>query len=350
MTPLKILVPDAHLRDLDIERCVTGDRFVYEVFDETDPAAIPEASWRGCDAVLIWHRMRITRAVAAMLDRCRMIVRVGVGFDNVDVMACAERGIPVSNVPNYGTTEVADHALALLLYLVRGIGSYQERMRRDFATGFVAEDVPVVRRIRGTTFGAIGMGRIGTAIARRASGFDMNVVYFDPYLPEGHDLGLGLERVQTLEALLARADIVSLHVPLSAETRNLINAERLRQMKPGSILINIARGGLVDVDAVEQALRSNHLSAAALDVLPKEPPVPAPRLLEAWQRNELWLAGRFAVTPHAAFYSEAGYVDMRTFSAEIIVDFFEQGRLRNNVNPDWRTHNAAWTPAGADAS
>lgn len=348
MPPFKILVPDAHLRDLDIERRITGDRFVFEVFDETDPGGIPEASWRGCDAVLMWHRIRITPAVAAMLDRCRLIVRVGVGFDNVDTKACATLGIPVSNVPNYGTTEVADHALALLLYLVRGIGSYQQRLKADLQKGFIAEDVPVVRRIRGSTLGAIGMGRIGTAVARRASGFDMKVIYFDPYLPEGHELGLGLERVTSLEALLGRSDVVSLHVPLSDETRNIIDARRLSQMKPGAILINIARGGLVDVDAVEKALRSGRLGAAALDVLPKEPPVPLPPLLEAWQRDEPWLAGRFAVTPHAAFYSEAGYVDMRTFSAEIIVDFIEHGRLRNNVNPAWRENarpNAASSAA-----
>jgi D-3-phosphoglycerate dehydrogenase len=345
MATFKILVPDAHFRDLDIERGVTGDRFTYEVFDEMDPFAIPESSWRGCDAVLMWHRMRITPEVADMLaDRCRLIVRVGVGFDNVDIAACAARGIPVSNVPNYGTTEVADHALALLLYLVRGIGGYQNRLKSDLQKGFRAEDVPIVRRIRGTTFGAIGMGRIGTAIARRASGFDMKVIYYDPHVPEGHDLGVGFERVNSLELLLGRSDIVSLHVPLSDETRNIINAKRLSQMKPGSILINIARGGLVDVDAVEKALRSNMLAAAALDVLPKEPPSPAPALLLAWQNDEPWLAGRFAVTPHAAFYSQAGYVDMRTFSAEIIVDYFENGRLRNNVNPDWRK-NAQHVPS-----
>ncbi|MCC7047071.1 MAG: C-terminal binding protein [Alphaproteobacteria bacterium] len=337
MPPLRILVPDAHFRDVDIERGITGDRFVYEVFDETAPDAIPESAWRRCDVVLMWHRMRITAAIADMLaERCRLIVRVGVGFDNVDTAACAARGIPVSNVPNYGTTEVADHALALLLHLVRGIGSYQARLKADLHRGFVAENVPVVRRIRGATFGAVGMGRIGTAVARRAGGFDMKVIYFDPYLPEGHDLGLGLERVRSLETLLGRSDFVSLHVPLNDETRNMIDAARLSQMKQGSILINVARGGLVDVDAVESALRGNRLAAAALDVLPREPPVPAAGLLQAWQRDEPWLAGRFVVTPHAAFYSEAGFVDMRTFSAEIIVEYFDNGRLRNNVNPGWR--------------
>ncbi len=333
--PLKVLVPDAHLRDLDVERGVTGDRIDYMVFDETDPAAIPDDVWRSCDAILVWHRMRITPEVVAKLDRCRLIVRVGVGFDNVDGAACRARGIPLSNVPNYGTTEVADHALAMLLHLVRGLGTYQARLKADLAASFRAEDVPVVRRIRGATFGAIGMGRIGTAIMRRAAAFDMKVIYVDPYLPEGHDLGLGIERVRTLSELLSRSDIVSLHVPLSAETRNMIGRDELAQMKPGGILLNIARGGLVDVDAVHDALKSGHLAAAGLDVLPKEPPVPAPPLLAAWQRDEPWLAGRFVVTPHAAFYSEAGYLDMRTFSAEILLDYLFEGRLRNNVNPGW---------------
>lgn len=340
MKPLKVLVPDAHLRDLDVERRVSGERLEYLVFDETDPAAIPDEIWRECDAVLIWHRMRLTASVIAKLERCRLIVRVGVGFDNVDSAACRARGIPVSNVPNYGTTEVADHALAMLLHLVRGLGFYEARLKADLVAGFLAEDVPVVRRIRGAIFGAIGMGRIGTAIARRAAAFDMKVIYVDPYLPEGHELGIGFERVRTQEELLRRADFVSLHVPLSDATRNLIGKAQLAAMKPGSILVNVARGGLVDVDALHDALKSGHLAAAALDVLPKEPPTPAPALIEAWRTNAPWLAGRFIVTPHAAFYSQAGYVDMRTFSAEILLDYLFEERLRNNVNPGWEANAA----------
>lgn len=340
MAALKVLVPDAHLRDLEVERRVSGDRLDYIVHDETDPSAIPDEVWRSCDAILIWHRMRLTEDVVAKLDRCRLIVRVGVGYDNVDGAACRRRGIPVSNVPNYGTTEVADHALAMLLYLTRGLGTYQERLKADPVAGFLAEDVPVVRRIRGGTFGAIGMGRIGTAVARRAAAFDMKVIYYDPYLPEGHDLGIGLERVRSQQELLARSDVVSLHVPLSAETRNMIGRAELAAMKPDSILINIARGGLVDVDALHDSLKSGHLAAAGLDVLPKEPPVPEPALVSAWRKNEPWIRGRFIVTPHSAFYSEAGYHDMRTFSAEILIDYLLHGRLRNNVNPGWNAKAA----------
>ncbi|KQR81781.1 dehydrogenase [Burkholderia sp. Leaf177] len=336
MSTFKVLVPDAHLRDLDVERAVTGMLVDYEVYDETDPSAIADSAWAACDAILVWHRMKITRELVGKLARCRMIVRVGVGFDNVDVDACREYGIPVSNVPNYGTTEVADHAIAMLLFLARGIGTYEARLKADLANGFMAESVPVVRRLRGGTFGAVGMGRIGTAIARRAAAHDMHVVYYDPHVPEGHELGLGYERVKTLEALLGRADVVSLHTPLSDETRNLMSDSQFQAMKPGALFINIARGKLVDVDALYRALRSGHVAAAGLDVLPQEPPVPAPALLDAWRKNEAWLAGRLVITPHAAFYSEAGYLDMRTFSAEMLVDYLVDGRLRNNVNPGWR--------------
>lgn len=339
MQTYKILVPDAHLRDLAIESAVSGDRFEYLIYDETNPSAIPEQHWRECDGILVWHRMRIAPQTIALLDNCKLIVRVGVGFDNVDVDACRKAGIAVSNVPNYGTTEVADHAIAMLLYLTRGLGTYEKRLKADPVKGFVAEGAPVIRRLRGLTFGAIGLGRIGTAIARRAAAFDMKIAYYDPYLPEGHELGIGFERKQTLEELVATSDIVSLHVPLSAETRSMINDTLLAQFRDNAVFINIARGGLVDIDALYRALQSGRLAAVGLDVLPVEPPSPSPALLEAWRNDEAWIAGRFIVSPHAAFYSEAGYVDMRTFSAEIMLDFLLRNKVRNNVNPGWEQYN-----------
>ncbi len=318
-----------------MERSISGSNFEYVVFDETEAAAIPQHHWQECDAILVWHRMHITKETIALLGNCKHIIRVGVGFDIVDVEACRRAGIPVSNVPNYGTTEVADHALALLLHLVRGIGTYERRLKADPVSGFVAENIPVVRRIRSATFGAVGLGRIGTAVARRAAAFDMHVAYFDPYLPEGHELGIGFERKRTLQELLTAADIVSLHVPLSDSTRMMVNDELLAQFRDDSILINVARGKLVDIDAVERALRSGKLAAVGLDVFPNEPPSPLPGLLQSWQNDENWLAGRFVVSPHAAFYSQAGYSDMRRFSVEILLDYLLHGKLRNNVNPGW---------------
>lgn len=335
MNEIKVLVPDVQFDAMDIEMSVTGNALTYQVFHEIDPDVIPDEIWADCDAVLAWHRMKIDARVIDKLKTCKLIVRVGVGFDNVDIDACRARGIPVSNVPNYGTTEVADHALAMLLSLVRGLDQYQDQLRADPTLGFVAENTPVVRRIRGSTFGSVGLGRIGTAVARRAHAFDMNVIFYDPYLPEGHDLAVGYERAGSLDELLRRADVVSLHVPLTDETRNMINAKTLALMKPNAILINVARGGVIDLFALESALWELRIEAAGLDVLSVEPPDVSMPLVGPWQRGEAWLKGRLIITPHAAFFSAAGYRDMRTFSAEILLSYFTKGVLRNNVNPGW---------------
>ena len=327
-----ILAPDIDAPSFDIERGVTGDAFRYHVFDEVDPGSIPAGLWESCDGILVWHRMQITADVVARMRRCRHIVRVGVGFDNVDTAACRAAGIAVSNVPNYGTTEVADHGMALLLGLVRGIVPYQDRLRADLVGGFDATGMPMVRRLRGATFGAVGMGRIGTALARRARAFDMDIVYFDPLAPSGHELGLGFRRVADLETLLAQSDIVSLHAPLNAGTQGMMGAPEFARMKPGSLLINIARGRLVQLDALHDALRSGHLAGAGLDVLQQEPPATPHPLLAAWQAREAWLDGRLLVTPHAAYYSAASYFDMRSFSAETLRLSLVENHVRDRVN------------------
>lgn len=337
MTKPIVLAPDSFLSDWQLEHQIINGALEIVTVDELDADRVPAELWRGCDAVLVWHRMKLTNGVIERLERCRQIVRVGVGFDNVDVDACNRRGIPVCNVPNYGTTDVADHAVGMLLNLTRGLQIYQSRLRADAKEAFLAWEAPVVRRLRGETFGAIGMGRIGTAIARRMRAFDMNVVFYDPYLPEGQDLALGFRRVRSLHELLEQSDVVSVHVPLSAKTRNLIGHAEVEAMREGSVLLNIARGGLVDLDAVEHGLRSGRISAAGLDVLPQEPPVDTHPLLSAWTNDEEWLRGRLVVTPHIAFYSPSAYRDMRTFSVEILRDYLLHGRLRNNVNPGWES-------------
>jgi D-3-phosphoglycerate dehydrogenase len=334
MTKLRILIPDAYTSDLSSERAILADaEFVVHQAHHADE--IPLDDWQTADVVLLWHRIRVTPELVARMDRCRHIVRVGVGFDNVDLEACSRRGIAVSNVPNYGTTEIADHALALLLSLVRGLSSYDQRLRHDMAGRYFAEDVPVVRRLRGATFGAVGLGRVGTAISRRAQAFDTSILFYDPFLPEGHELGTGYRRTHSLSELLQCADIVSIHTPLNSETRGMVDRAWLAKMKADAILINVARGQLMDLDAVEEALRSGHLAAAGLDVLPDEPPDPQHPLLKAWRDREEWLAGRLVLTPHAAFFSADAYRDMKTFAVEIVRDFLATGVPRNNLNPDW---------------
>ncbi|MEZ5936420.1 MAG: C-terminal binding protein [Alphaproteobacteria bacterium] len=330
---MMILFPDATFDDdAAIERTVLPNDAELVIVPGRSVADVAEDLWRRADALIPYIEIPIDADVIARLDKCKIITRAGVGFDHIDVDAAAKRGIPVCNVPDYGTTEVADHAIALMLGLARGLVSYHQRLIANPAAGWSWSGVPLVRRLRRTRFGVVGLGRIGTAAARRAQGLDMEVSFYDPYRPDGTDLGLGFRREWSLEALLANADVVSLHCPLNAETEGMIGAEALAAMKPGALLINTARGGLIDIPALEAALRAGRIDGAGIDVLPHEPPDPDSSLLQAFKRREPWIDGRLLLTPHAAWYSPDGHADMRRKSASTVADFLERGVLRNVVN------------------
>ena len=214
-------------------------------------------------------------------------------------------------MPDYGTTEVADHAIALMLALTRGTSSYPAAIAADGAEGWHFSKAPLIRRHKGATFGVIGLGRIGLAAARRAAAFDMKVIFYDPHLLSGVDLSTGYERVHSLAELMARSDVASVHAPLSDETRKLLGAEAFAAAKPGLVLVNTARGPIVDLDALEAAMRRGTVAGAGLDVLPSEPGDLEHPLITAWRQGEAWIADRLIVTPHAAFYSPASMVDLQ---------------------------------------
>ena len=328
-----VLMPDALFEDdAEIERGVLGETAEIVVHRELVADRIPDSDWRRADALIVYYGVPIDAPLVERLDSCRILVRAGVGYDHIDIAACGARGIPVCNVPDYGTTEVADHAIALMLALARGLVSYHARLLADPHAGWHWSGAPLVRRLRGGTFGIVGMGRIGTAASRRARAFDMEVCFYDPYLPDGAELGLGYRRVDSLAALLATSDVVSLHCPLTPENRNMIDAAALAAIKPDALLINTARGGLVDLGALQAALRDGRLAGAALDVLPEEPPNPEHPLIQAFRRREPGLDGRLLLTPHVAWFSPAGRADLRRKSAETVRDFLLAGRLRNCVN------------------
>ena len=264
---------------------------------------------------------------------CKIIVRMGVGYDNIDSAAWGARGVPVCNVPDYGTTEVADHAVSLMLTLARGTHYYASRLAADPVGNWGwAPGAPLMRRLRGQVFGIVGLGRIGMAAGRRARGFDMEVAFYDPHLPNGVELGIGFKRAQSLNELMSISDAISLHAPLSDETRGIINAEALSHAKDNLILVNTARGPLVDLDGLHDALKSGKIGGAALDVLPSEPPLPLHKLFAALQSGETWIRDRLILTPHAAFFSPPANLDIRRKAAEVILYFLRDGRLTNCVN------------------
>ena len=270
------------------------------------------------------------------MTRCRIIVTSGVGYDHIDVARAAALGIPVCNIPDYGTTEVADHAMALLLSLARGIAAYDGTLKQ--IGGWAALDMPTVRRTRGLRFGIVGLGRIGQAVARRAAAFDMSVRFFDPHLPPGAELAVGYQRYHSLQALLANSDVVSLHTPLTPQTRGMIDRETIAHMPRGSILINTSRGGVLDLDAVADALTSGHLQAAGLDVLPVEPPDYNHPLLQAWRANADWIKNRLIVTPHSAFFAPESIADKRLLTMTTAINYLQKGTLRSCVNLEMLGH------------
>src|SRR4051812_2966735 len=193
----------------------------------------------GARALIVWHNTAMTRAGISRLRNCRALIRNGVGFDSVDIAAARECGIAVCNVPDYGTEEVADHAIALTLALCRQLFPLDAEAKR---LGWKIETSAKMRRLSTLQFGIIELGRIGTATALRAKALGFRVVFYDPYVPVGTHKAVGVPRAETLEALLRESHVVSVHCPLTGETRGMIGAAEIALMKPGSFLVNTARG------------------------------------------------------------------------------------------------------------
>lgn len=326
----RVVIADFIADDLAPERAVLGDLADVSALDaasEADLAGRIDAA----DAVMMYHSFNVSRATIARLTRCKLIVRCGVGYDNVDRVFARERGIPVANVPDYGTEEIADSAIALTLSLTRGTHLYNSRLRRGVGPWSYTQAAPLAR-LRGRVFGIVGLGRIGTATALRAKALGMDVVFYDPFESDGLDKALGVRRVESFPELLARAFVLSLHCPLTDDTRHLVNAAALAQMADGSYLVNTARGGVVDVSAIPPAIRSGKLAGAGIDVLEQEPPAADDPFLAAWRDSADPCHDRVIVNPHAAFYSQEGLRDMRVKGAEACRRALLGQPLRNVVN------------------
>jgi len=298
----KVVITDHVFPSLDIERAVLGeagaDLVVLQARTEEDLLG----ATADADALMVCYAP-ITRRVIAQLQRCRIIARYGIGVDNVDLPAATERGITVTNVPDYCIDEVSDHAVALLLACARKILLLDRRVR---AGRWEAGDARPVYRLRGRTLGLVGFGKIPRRVAEKAQALGLRVLAYDPYVgPE--EMGAHRVAKATLEEVLSQADFVSIHAPLVPETRGLIGERELRLMKPTSYLINTARGPIVQEEALVRALREGWIAGAGLDVLESEPPREGTPLLAL--ENVI-------LTPHAAFYSEESVQDLQRKAAE----------------------------------
>jgi len=326
----RVLLTDSPYADADLERSILGPE-VEIVHFRDGGAPPPDEAWRRADGIILFRLFCRAERVAT-LERCRAIVRLGVGFDRVDLDACRARNIVVSNVPDYGTTEVADHAIGLLLTLRRAIVGHHDALREDLTGNWNSMSAMLQRRMGAQKLAVVGLGRIGAAVALRARAFGMRVVFFDPFVAQGTEHALGIERAPTLAACLDGADALTLHAPLTSDTRGMIGATELARLAPGAVVVNTARGPLVDLDALHAVLKSGRLGGAGLDVLPEEPAKPDHPLLAAYVARADWLRGRLIVTPHAAFFSPEAWADMRVKATETLRLFLFEGVRRNVVS------------------
>jgi D-3-phosphoglycerate dehydrogenase / 2-oxoglutarate reductase len=270
------------------------------------------------DAILNCYA-KITARVIEKLNRCKIIARYGIGVDNVDVAAATRAKILVTNVPDYCIDEVSDHALALLLALARRIASAGGAVK---AGNWDIVPHAGIRRLRGQTLGLLGFGKIAKALASKVQPLGMKVLVYDPYVEPVAIADHGAEAA-SLDRLLTEADAVSIHVPLSPETRNLIGQPELVCMKPTAFVINTSRGGIVDEQALAVALGEGKLGGAALDVLSVEPPPPD---------HPLRQAPNLILTPHLAFYSRESVIELQTKAAEEVARALKGEPPRSPVN------------------
>ena len=268
---------------------------------------------------LVCFRMPVERRALDAAPKLKVAVRAGVGYENFDLTAFAERGIPACNVPDYGSEEVAVHALAMLLALRRQVVFFDCQLRRGSWRSWPGA-VPMWR-LSNQTAGIIGLGRIGREFAKRARALFGKVLACDPYLPAEAFAAAGVEQA-SLDDLLARSDNVTLHVPLTSETRHLIGARELRLMKPTSVLVNTSRGQVVDQLGLAEALRSHTIEGAACDVWEHEP---------AKLDHPLFQCDNFIGSPHVAGLSEEGQIDNRTKQAQEVVRVLSGQPPRNPV-------------------
>lgn len=310
MAAFKVLLTDYAWADLEIERTVLAevDAELIVAEQQDEPTLCRLAT--DVDAILTcWAN--VTAAVIAAAPKCKIVSRLGIGLDNIDVECCTRRGIPVTNVPDYCTREVAEHTLALILSLARHTALFHHVTKLG---RYELQAVPAPRRLQQQTLGIVGCGNIGRLVARMAKAIGMRVItYTRTPTDEAQNVNL--------QTLLQESDFVSLHAPLTDETRHLMGSGSFALMKPTAYLINTSRGGLVDHDALAAALERGELAGAALDVQTPEPPD-----LDSPPYNHR----RVIVTPHAAFVSVESVAELRHRATQHVAQVL-QGDVPNNV-------------------
>jgi D-3-phosphoglycerate dehydrogenase len=324
MVQPKVVITDYDYGDVEIERAIleaAGARVV-ALQAKSEDELFEEA--RDCDAIMNQYA-RIGAATIARMERCRVIARYGVGVDIVDVEAATRKGILVTNVRDYCIDEVADHAIALWLALVRKLFVYNDATHRGV---WRWQSGAPVHRVRGRIMGIVSFGKIGRAIAERARGFGVETLAYDPYIDDAIPKAHGARRVDK-ETILAASDYLMMQVPMTGETRHFLGEHELRLVKPGVVIVNTGRGPTIDNRALHRALIDGRVAAAGLD-----DPEEEPAKLRNWNPadNPLFSHPHVIVTPHAAYYSEESIRIARETAASEVARVLRGERPLNPVN------------------
>ncbi len=316
----KVVVSDTKVMDGETRAAVLNavDATV-ETIAAKEPAAVARAV-KDADALIVDAGTQVTAEVIDAADSLKVVGRAGIGVDNIDVQAAVEAGVAVVNVPEYSVEEVSTHAFALMLACLRKIPTFDRSVKRGEWEWSVGQPI---RRLAGSTVGLVAFGKLASRFAAKLRGFDVDVVAYDPYAAEYRMGDLGVEPV-TFGTLLADSDIVSLHAPLTDETRGMIDADALDQMRDDALLVNTARGGLVDETALYDALAGGDLGGAGLDVREAEPPGDSP----------LHDLDSVVCSPHVAWYSEESRVELTQTVAEDVIRVLRGEEPENPVDPE----------------
>src|SRR6516225_6376201 len=320
----QVVITDSDLASTEDERVLReGGLAAVRLSAGTEEDLVAALAQTRADALIVqWAP--VSAAVLDAAPACRFISRLGIGIDMIDVGAATERGVAVANTPDYCVAEVTAHTLAMALWLLRGLGWYDAAIRRGEWSAAGPPAGP--SRPSATTIGVVGLGRIGAQVADQARSLGFQVVGCDPYATAQPGV-----RLVTFEELLRCSDLITLHAPLSAETSRLIRAETIALMRPGALLVNTCRGGLIDEDAVAAALRVGRLAGAALDVFETEP-LPSASPLRSLPNVLL--------SPHAAWYSPASLAALPVQAAQQVVNFLAGLPVPSIINPDYLEHVA----------
>ena len=278
------------------------------------------------EVLLVWHKI-IDGKYLDNFKNLKGMIRYGVGTDNIDFEETKKRELYLCNTPDYGIEEVSDTSIAFALNFIRGILEYDLRSKLITDGSWQENTIESIKRTSSITFGVLGAGRIGSSVLLKAKAIGFNTVFYDPYKEQGYDKIVSAKRCNDLEEFLSKADIISINAILTEETNSMVNNQFVKKMKNGSYLINTARGKIIeDLDVFVDPIKEGKISGIGLDVLPEEPPNKESELITSWLNDESWTAGKVIINPHAGYYSQESYIEMRkkaAINAKRIIDKLE---------------------------